>query len=64
MRGAQGTGGGAGFNGVAEAAVVLNVGDSSLPAVGFASFEGNKQGLNDSELSRLIPLSGGRLVML
>ncbi|XP_076814902.1 uncharacterized protein LOC143461040 [Clavelina lepadiformis] len=60
MRGAQGTGGGAGFNGVAEAAVVLNVGDSSLPAVGFASFEGNKQGLNDSELSRLIPLSGGR----
>ena len=61
MRGFVGTGGGAGYYGIAQTPVLLSDSDSAYPAVGFNPFSKNDRFFAESE--DIVPLSGGRYVL-
>ena len=60
MRGVSGTGGGAGYYGIADSPVELTSADKSYPAIGFEPFVEKHQFLNESEKVEYAPLTGGR----
>lgn len=59
-RGILGTGGGAGFYGIADFPAVLGNSEKSFPAVGFQPFVGGSRSFNETERRKYLPLSGGR----
>ena len=63
LPGVVGTGGGAGYRGIADLAIVAAPNDLSLPAVGLMPIPKNKH-TTKGEHNQRIPLSGGRYVLV
>ena len=60
MVGVIGTGGGAGYYGIADSPSIATAADKVFSAVGFVPFSGKHQSLNQSERAKYVPLAGGR----